>query len=264
MTIWKAFLLTIFYVVSCGVIQIGLLSLRFLIDFENEFYLILSELSIIVSIIFSFFIFDRIFIKEKFFDKKDLKNIKSGQINLLIFIAVGLFLFDKILFDGYHYIFIDNFKIEKIIAKSHQLDYHLIIYLISPLILAPILEELVFRKYIFSKLLEKNSLILSVLISSFCFSLIHLPNYRNLLPTFIFGLIAAYLFYKSRNIIYPIILHFFGNSIWAIFKFYDSSLHQNFQKIKFDYLYWMISISGFVLVLISMKFFIKNEKKAET
>lgn len=264
MNIWKAFLLTIFYVVFCGLIQVGLLSLRFLIHFENEHYWILSEISIIVSIIFSFLIFDKIFIKEKSFHKKDLRKINSSQIYLLLAIAIGLFLFDKILFDGYHYIFIDNFKIEKISAKNYQLDFHLILYLISPLILAPILEELIFRKYIFSKLLENNSLILSVLISSFCFSLIHLPNYRNLLPTFIFGIIAAYLFYKSRNIIYPIILHVFGNSIWAIFKYYDSSLNQNFQKIKFDYLYWMITISGFALVLISMKFFIKNQKKAET
>ncbi len=258
MTVWKAILLTLFYIVLGILIQVGLLSLVHLLDLENEKYWILAELCIIISILVSFYIFYRIFIKKQPILKQDLNGIRFARIYLLLFIAIGLFLFDKILFDGYYFIFTDDFKIEKFNIKKYQFDYIQLIYLISPLILAPVLEEIIFRKFIFLNLLEKNSLITSIIISSLCFSMIHLPNFRNLLPTFIFGIIASYLFYKSRNILYPIILHFFGNFLWAIFKYYNHSIQENFQEIKFNFLYWLFTIAGLVMVLIALNLFIKN------
>lgn len=263
MNIWKAILLTLFCMFVDAIIQFSLLSLVRFANFENEKYWILSELCIIISNIASFYIFYRIFIKETFIFKSNFNDLNSSGIYLLFIISIGLFLFDKIFFDGYHYIFTNDFKIEKFLITKHQFDYVQVLYLISPIILAPLLEEIIFRKFLFSKLLEKNSVIISIVVSSFCFSMIHLPNFRNLLPTFIFGIVAAFLFYKTKNIIYPIILHFFGNSIWAIFKYYDNSLQENFQEIKFNFLYWIITISGFFLVLISLKLFIKKTVKAE-
>lgn len=264
MTGWKAIWLTFFYIIIGTLIQVGLLSILHLLDIEGERYWILHEVSMTIGIVTSFYIFYKILIKKEAIPKKDFIDFKSSRLFLLPFIAIGLFLFDKIFFDGYHYIFTDNFKIEKFNIKSIQFNYVDLIYLISPLILAPLLEEIVFRKYIFMKLLEKNSLIPSVLISSLCFSLIHFPNFRNLIPTFIFGIIAAYLFYKTKNILYPIMLHFFGNLLWAILKYYDNGLQENLQGIKFSLLYWFITLSGFAIVVILTKLFLRNIKKAET
>ncbi|MDX1373252.1 MAG: CPBP family intramembrane glutamic endopeptidase, partial [Nitrososphaeraceae archaeon] len=51
----------------------------------------------------------------------------------------------------------------------------------SAILVSPVLEELFFRKFLFTGLLRKYSQTSSIIISSLCFSLIHLPQFHNLM-----------------------------------------------------------------------------------
>lgn len=80
------------------------------------------------------------------------------------------------------------------------------------LVFNPIIEEFVFRKLFADKLLQYGELFY-ILVSSFCFALVHgvsqgLPQVAY---TFVLGLIWSYLFAKSGNIIIPILLHSISN-----------------------------------------------------
>ena len=91
----------------------------------------------------------------------------------------------------------------------------LLIY-ISAVIVAPILEELVFRGsfyYVF-----KNPF-LFIFVSGFLFGLIHVVNsetigqFLYIIPYSIPGFVFAYALYKSKNFFVPIGLHFIHNGV---------------------------------------------------
>ena len=96
--------------------------------------------------------------------------------------------------------------------------------LISTIIVAPLLEELIFRfciKYIVSK-----PKILYILISGIFFGSMHvifsMQNITDLLfiiPYSIPGIIFAYLYNKTNNIFIPIGIHFMHNSVLMILQF---------------------------------------------
>lgn len=77
---------------------------------------------------------------------------------------------------------------------------------------APVIEELFFRKLLIDKTLacQKKT---AVLASALIFALVH-GNFQQSLYTFFMGLLLAFLYVKTANIVYPILLHmiinFFG------------------------------------------------------
>ena len=77
-------------------------------------------------------------------------------------------------------------------------------------------EELVFRG-ILQNLLWKgtNNIHLSIWITGFIFSAIHLQFY-GLIPRMMLGVLFGYYYYWSRNIWIPILAHFFNNALTII------------------------------------------------
>lgn len=65
---------------------------------------------------------------------------------------------------------------------------------LTALLIAPVFEELFFRKFLFQKLMLKNGFLTGLMVSSFLFSVIHWETSLNLIPAFIFGLISAIIF----------------------------------------------------------------------
>lgn len=80
---------------------------------------------------------------------------------------------------------------------------------INMTILAPIFEELVFRKLLYKKLQQYGNKVY-ILFSAFIFGLVHL-NFFQSLYAFLIGLILALVYIYTGKIIYPIILHFLMN-----------------------------------------------------
>lgn len=135
----------------------------------------------------------------------------------------------------------------------YERDNITLIYLgISSIIVAPIFEEIIFRKHMFTKLSQKYTLNTSILISSFCFSLIHLPRYRNLLPTFIFGIICCLIYIKTKRIVYTIILHFIGNLSWLILIIFGEKYYSWIYSYEFGFMYWTVTCFGLLLVILGL------------
>lgn len=96
--------------------------------------------------------------------------------------------------------------------KNMSIDFEqaLTFSIISSVVLAPLLEELLFRGIIQEYLCRKNSFILSVLITSFLFSVHHLAI-SQLVYTFLAGLYYGVLYYKTQSLTSSIIAHSFYN-----------------------------------------------------
>lgn len=190
--------------------------------------------------------------------KLKLKKLNLNYINLellvyLIALAIGLELMEKPLFD--FRLILD--KINGITINpytTYERDNSTLIYMgISALFVAPIFEELIFRRHIFKNLYSQYTLSSSILISSLCFSLIHLPSYRNLLPTFIFGVFCCLIYLKTKRIIYPIMLHFFGNLIWFLLVLFGKKYYTWIYSHEFGFIYWAVVIFGILLVILSFR-----------
>jgi len=80
-------------------------------------------------------------------------------------------------------------------------------------IFAPVLEELIFRGFLFSSLIKfKFNIKFTVLISSAIFALVH-SHYENgdLVYVFCVGVLLGYARFKTGSLVLPIAMHFFGN-----------------------------------------------------
>lgn len=89
------------------------------------------------------------------------------------------------------------------------------IEIIGITVLAPIVEEFVFRGVILQRLIGKSSVWGGVLISSLLFGILH----ADVIGAFLFGIIASLLFIRTGNLLIPILMHAINNTIAVIFMF---------------------------------------------
>jgi membrane protease YdiL (CAAX protease family) len=84
--------------------------------------------------------------------------------------------------------------------------------LVTAIILAPVAEEIFFRRLLIQSLLMKYSTLAAILISSLIFSVLHFHSFH-LISTMVFSITLALLYLKSRSILICIASH----SIFNIF-----------------------------------------------
>lgn len=92
------------------------------------------------------------------------------------------------------------------------------IFMIIPAIIAPIAEEIIFRKIIFGSLYKKMNFFLAALLSALAFGIIH-GEPEHILIYSSMGFVFAYLYVKTKRIIVPIIVHMSLNSISVLVQF---------------------------------------------
>jgi uncharacterized protein len=92
------------------------------------------------------------------------------------------------------------------------------IFAIIPAIIAPILEELIFRKIIFGTLYKRMNFFLAALLSAFIFGIIH-GEPEHLLIYASMGFVFAFVYVKTKRILVPIIVHMTLNSISVILQY---------------------------------------------
>ena len=78
-------------------------------------------------------------------------------------------------------------------------------------IVAPLVEEIFFRGFVFSGLRQKYNWKVATFLSSALFAIAHL-QWVALIPTFLMGVVLSYLFHRSKSILPGIILHLIVNS----------------------------------------------------
>lgn len=99
------------------------------------------------------------------------------------------------------------------VAATTQ-EPHFLLPFLGTVILAPIFEELIFRKALISRTINYGESI-CVLLSGITFALFH-GNSAQTFYSFVLGVFAAFIYVKTKNILYPVILHMVINLFGAI------------------------------------------------
>lgn len=252
MSIFKALLYTLLIIIIWLTLQVSIhLLFKYLVGRPDDFTHFYGVAKII-SAIGTFFIIYKFFWKPKFDLEKALKcSNHDGSVYLyLLVIAIGLFLIDRPFWDIdkiiLHYQDISRGETIVIEKNFTKLFYDLL----SILLIAPIVEELLFRKFLLGKLIEKNKTFISILISSLCFSLIHIETPNNLIPTFIGGILLGLIYLKTKQIGYSIVLHFLFNLIVVLSNNLNFSETNWLLGYNFDAVYWLLSGLGVVIILV--------------
>lgn len=89
----------------------------------------------------------------------------------------------------------------------------LIVQFIATCIFAPICEEIIFRFDIYEYLNKKgiSSIFSIIIITSITFAIIHFYGINATIILVIISYIWNYTYYKTNNLLYPILLHFIHN-----------------------------------------------------
>lgn len=112
-------------------------------------------------------------------------------------------------------------------------------------IIAPITEEFLTRGYLLNRLKEKYSTITAIVISSLFFAVLHF-NFFNTLYSFLFGVLFALLYLKTKSLIPCIIVHFIHN----LMGFISYYLHFDPMKNGFNGILFITGILSLLLVLL--------------
>lgn len=120
-----------------------------------------------------------------------------------------------------------------------------VLFPVSVLLLAPILEELATRIVIVNKFKECIPSWLLVLGTSLLFGILHIKNVNMVISSALTGVVLSYLFIKTQNALLLISTHFFINLFSYIPReYYHSSLVFALNNI------WLVILVIFVLVAI--------------
>ncbi|WP_044477007.1 CPBP family intramembrane glutamic endopeptidase [Oceanobacillus massiliensis] len=92
------------------------------------------------------------------------------------------------------------------------------IFMLIPAIIAPILEELIFRKIIFGSLYKRMNFFLAGVLSALIFGFIH-GEPQHILIYASMGFVFAFLYIKTKRIIVPIIVHASMNTLVVIAQY---------------------------------------------
>lgn len=91
-------------------------------------------------------------------------------------------------------------------------------FAIIPVIIAPILEELIFRKIIFGSLYKRTNFFIAATISALIFGFIHGEPVHILIYASM-GYVFAFLYVKTKRIIVPIVAHMGMNLIAVLYQY---------------------------------------------
>jgi uncharacterized protein len=94
--------------------------------------------------------------------------------------------------------------------------------ILTIVLIGPIIEELIFRGYILHRLLKSYSPVHAILVSSILFGAVHLNPWQ-FVSAFVIGCFAGWVYYRTNNILYAIIIHIANNAFaFSGFLFTDS------------------------------------------
>lgn len=192
-----------------------------------------------------------LFIFMKIIGKIPSAKIKQGKVNGKTIILCFLLQFTALITMSLITNLFANISGKEITTELNTLTLYMIFML---LVFNPIIEEFVFRKLFADKLLKYGELFY-MLVSSFCFSIVHGVSLGvpQIIYTFILGMIWSYLVVKTGNIKLSVILH-------ALSNLFGSIIIQILQGVSLE-IAGMYAMFMMVLAIIGLILFIKNKKK---
>ncbi|MDR1392087.1 MAG: CPBP family intramembrane metalloprotease [Clostridiales bacterium] len=147
----------------------------------------------------------------KIFSKKDIFYL----FTLGLFLNFLITLFTRVLSLPEN--FFSNYAI-----YIQNISNHKFYFIFSSTILAPLLEEIICRKFLFN-VMRKINLNFAIIFSSLIFGILHKELILIMYAT-LMGIILCSVYIKYNNIISPIILHLSFNLGAVFFLFFDNNL----------------------------------------
>lgn len=189
----------------------------------------------------------------------------SKSFNVLVLIPVTFFLWA-----AHNLIGEVNFALDKILPpppwfmelfnKIFESDYGIYGAILKVVIMAPVIEELIFRGVIMHGLMRNYSGFTAVFVSALMFALFHLNPWQ-FPATFILGLVLGILMVRTRNIFLCILGHAINNGLVLISIAYWDEIEKTFffQSSKSNQLIISAVIATAALALI---FLLSRPRKA--
>ena len=241
-------------------ILVLLMMFVFHVDYQTSTWFLLS--SYILSFIFPILAFDFLATRPK--GNKLNFNFSSASFSTYILIfsmMLGMmfiveYLTSFIPTEG----FIFGKLYESFMQQMNAISIDPFALVIMVAVLAPIFEEILFRGIILKGMLNnKINPYWSIVISAFIFGAIHFYPWQ-FLGAFFLGLVLGLVYYKTKSLLLPILMHAFNNFIAAMLMIYVKvdSLEALF---KIDALY--LFLAGIVIFSVSLYFFLSKYKSVE-
>jgi len=104
------------------------------------------------------------------------------------------------------------------------------IIILSMVIFAPLLEEIIFRRVLFGGLYQKTNFFIAAIISAVVFAAVH-GELEHLLVYMAPALVFSFIYYKTKRLLAPIIAHLLMNGFVVIVQLNIEKLEQ-FQKLN--------------------------------
>ncbi len=131
--------------------------------------------------------------------------------------------------------------------------------IINICILAPIFEELFFRGAIEGSILRSyRNPAVGIIVSALIFGLIH-ANPAQVVFAFLFGIILGFIYYRTKSITLPIILHFINNTVSVILSIMYPE-YETLTDILGKSTMTILAIISLFVFIIAIRFFIKDTK----
>ena len=222
---------SILYLICMSLLITGI---PFSLFIEDEFTLfIIKCLQQICAIVYIYH-----YVKKNTLPKLLLEKNKIGRV--LILLPLLILCFSNILTS-----LIGNYSLTKI-------DLIEVIFGIIGAVFVSIIEEVLFRGFLFEHLKKYHKINVAILLQAIFFGLTHILNLSSftqipmilvqIVYTSFLGIILGIIYYKTRNIIFPIIFHFLFNAI-------NQTLSENLFNIKWDTTFFIVNILIGVLVI---------------
>ena len=225
-------LFSIPYVVVVGLFQLIGVHISG-VEFTDVNFKQTSEQSVIIAFFGLVGTFLVVLFFMKLIDKKPFLNLgfqfQNHKKDIIIGIIVGLII---MALGFWVLVFFNQIKFAMTFFSIYEISLTLILFL-----LAALTEELLFRGYVLGNLMNSFNKIIALIISAILFSLMHAANpnidlisYLNL---FLAGIVLGLPYIYTRNLMFPIALHFSWNFFQSLFGFNVSGRH-SYSLIELD------------------------------
>lgn len=193
-------------------------------------------------------------------ERGEVRNLSLGQFFGFFIICVGAAYISNII-GMFISFFIETINGIKIINPLEDFIFNndMILIMIYASIIAPIVEELIFRKILLDKLRRFGDLP-AILISGIAFGLFHM-NLSQFFYATVLGILLAYITIRTNRIIYSILLHmmlnFIGSGIVPLL-----SANENVLGVSIIAIWFLATMTiGSILMIVNSRKVVLNKPK---
>jgi len=184
-----------------------------------------NSLMVIYELLFLLPVFGVMLFKKAPWDSLGLKRFPFRELLVGLGLMFGAYI--VILIHNLTLVYFDVAPQGEYIADLFGLDLNLWVLGIVIVIIAPVAEEIFFRSFVYGGLEAKFGWKKAAFISAFIFGAAHM-QLVSFIPTFLMGLVFAYLYRRSKSVIPGMILHFtvngFGFTMILLLTLFGDSL----------------------------------------